>query len=75
MLVNPHFSGDQVFLFTLRRDAQQIAGLTIQNYFANISEIVIVSAEGRSSLIVARRRVHLVVQDTSNNMLSPIAAR
>ena len=51
MLVYPHVSRNQVFLLSIRLHSQSMTGLAIEDCFADVVEIVVISVNGASRSI------------------------
>src|SRR5215469_7339277 len=74
-LVHPHFPYYQVLVPSLGLHAQEVTGMTIQDCLGNVVEVVVGFCECAGLLFSRSSRfLHLVVQNTSYNLLPTSAA-
>src|ERR1700687_832638 len=76
MLINPHFSRDQVFRLSLRRQSQDETRLSVERSLANVVESIVIRVDSTAVFVVVPGCCFdLTVQNTAHNLLPAVAAR
>src|ERR1700682_4231959 len=77
MLIYPHFSRDQVFRLSLRRQSQDVTRLSVERGLAYVVESIVIPADSAAVFVVGVPGCcfYLTVQNTAHNLLPAVAAR
>src|SRR4030088_777264 len=77
MLIYPHFSRDQVFRLSLRRQSQDVTRLSVERGLAYVVESIVIPADSAAVFVVVVPGCcfDLTVQNTAHNLLPAVAAR